>query len=270
MGIEIEQLSFRYKAGIDALKDVSLTVQQGECVALLGHNGSGKSTLTKHLNGLLRPSQGVVKINGIATIERRVAQLAGTVALLFQNPDNQICKRTVWEEAAFGPKNLGYREERVLELTNASLAAFDLLAFKECNPHDLGYSERKRLAIASVLAMDTGIVVLDEPTAGLDPREISMLEAVLRQLRRDEKIVLIISHDMDFIAENVSRAICLENGRKRFDGSVTELFEDQSLLERCGLLPPQVVQLSSHYKFCLQALTPENFIEKFIDSLTET
>ena len=264
MDIEIQGLSYWYDTGACALNNISLTIQPGERVALLGHNGSGKTTLVKHLNGLLYPSQGVVRINGIPTTERRVAQLAGVVALLFQNPDDQICKKTVWDEAAFGPKNLGYADERVRERVNASLSAFDLLTMKERNPHDLSYNERKRLAIASVLAMGTEIVVLDEPTAGLDPREIERLEAAMRQLQADGKIVVVISHDMDFIAENMLRAVCLENGRKRFDGSVADLFEDHSLLEQCGLLPPQVVQLSSHYNLRLQTLTPKGFIERWM------
>ncbi|BBO83400.1 hypothetical protein DSCO28_39660 [Desulfosarcina ovata subsp. sediminis] len=269
MGIEIQGLSYWYDTGVCALKDISLTIQPGECVALLGHNGSGKTTLVKHFNGLLHPSQGVVLINGIPTTERRVAQLAGVVALLFQNPDDQICKRTVWDETAYGPKNLGYANERVREQVNASLSAFDLFTMKERNPHDLSYSERKRLAIASVLAMDTEIVVLDEPTAGLDPREIKLLKAAMRQLQSKGKSVVVISHDMDFIAENMLRAVCLENGRKRFDGSVAELFEEHSfLVEQCGLLPPQVVQLSSYFSLRLQTLTPKNFIERLIDTIS--
>ncbi|BBO89745.1 energy-coupling factor ABC transporter ATP-binding protein [Desulfosarcina ovata] len=267
MGIEIQGLSYWYDTGVCALKDISLTIQPGECVALLGHNGSGKTTLVKHFNGLLHPSQGVVLINGIPTTERRVAQLAGVVALLFQNPDDQICKRTVWDETAYGPKNLGYANERVREQVNASLSAFDLLTMKERNPHDLSYSERKRLAIASVLAMDTEIVVLDEPTAGLDPREINLLKAAMRQLQSNGKSVVVISHDMDFIAENMLRAVCLENGRKCFDGGVADLFEKHSFLEQCGLLPPQVVQLSSHFNLRLQTLTPKDFIERLVDTI---
>jgi len=260
--IEIKDLAFRYPSGIEALKEVSLTIRRGERVALLGHNGSGKSTLAKHLNGLLKPLQGVVKINDVSTTERRVAQLAGMAALLFQNPDDQICKRTVWDEAAFGPRNLGYPEERVEALSREFLSAFGLLSRKELNPHDLGYSERKRLAMASVLAMDTPIVIFDEPTAGLDPREITLFTSVLRQLETEEKTVLIISHDMDFIAENIPRAVCLEDGRKRFDGHIADLFEDLPLLQKCGLIPPQIAQLNAHFQLRPSAFTPECFIEE--------
>lgn len=264
--IEIRNLRFRYDTGPDVLKDVSLSVEQGELVALLGHNGSGKSTLVKHLNGLLRPEHGSVKILGSSTEDTRVSVLAADVALLFQNPEDQICKNTVREEAAFGPRNLGYPEDRVHALVSSALEAFDLLPMGKCNPHDLGGSERKRLALASVVAMDTGIVVLDEPTAGLDPGETAMLESVLRQLKSDGRTVLVITHDMDFVAENMGRAICLEQGRKRFDGDVADLFVRQRLLKQCGLLPPQVVQLTSCLELSSPCLTPEEFIGALLDN----
>ena len=260
MEIELRDLCFRYDGGVEALKDISLTLRQGECVALVGHNGSGKSTLVKHLNGLLRPTSGAVLINGHPTKGRRVAQLASMVALLFQNPDNQICKSTVREEVAFGPRNLKYPEERIRELTAGALTAMDLSGMEGRNPHDLGLSERKRLAIASVMAMDTGAVVLDEPTAGLDPRETRLLEQALRTFRDAGKIVLTISHDMDFVAENMTRAVCLGQGRKQYDGPVSGLFEAQALLDQCGLITPQVMQVGSRLGLTPDTLTPEGLV----------
>lgn len=263
MTVEIRNLSFRYESGVEALKDISFSIQPGERVALLGHNGSGKSTLVRHFNGLLRPSQGEVLINGFSTAGEKVSRLAGMVGLLFQNPDDQICKGTVWDETVFGPENLGYPSERTEALARSALSVFGLMNMKDRNPHDLGLSERKRLAMASVLAMDTGIVVLDEPTAGLDPGEVEMLEAALRRLESAGRIVLIISHDMDFIAENTSRAICLENGCKRFDGNIVDLFYDREILERCGLQAPQVVRLGARFNLRLSTLTPQGFIDEF-------
>ena len=260
MKIEIRNLCHCYDAGVEALTDVSLTLRPEECVALVGHNGSGKSTLVKHLNGLLKPTRGEVRINNVPTTGKRVAQLARLVALLFQNPDNQICKGTVREEVAFGPRNLKYPEDRIRELTSGALKAMDLAGMEDCNPHDLGLSERKRLAIASVIAMDTGAVVLDEPTAGLDPRETGLLEKLLCTLRAEGKIVLTITHDMDFVAENMTRAICLGQGRKLYDGSVPGLFEDQPLLDQCGLTAPSVVQVGSRLKLTPDTLTPEGLV----------
>jgi energy-coupling factor transport system ATP-binding protein len=260
MKIEMRDICFRYDGGVEALTDISLSLHPGECVALVGHNGSGKSTLVKHLNGLLRPTHGAVLINGDPTSDKRVAQLAGSVALLFQNPNNQICKGSVVEEVAFGPRNLKYPEQKVRELTAAAIAAMDLSGMEDRNPHDLGLSERKRLAIASVMAMDTGAVVLDEPTAGLDPRELGLLEAMLRTLRDQGKIVLAISHDMDFVAENMTRAVCLGQGRKQYDGSVSGLFKNHTLLDQCGLIPPQAVQVGSRLGLTPDILTPEGLV----------
>ncbi|ACS81565.1 energy-coupling factor ABC transporter ATP-binding protein [Maridesulfovibrio salexigens] len=264
MTIEVTNLSFSYESGVEALKDISLTLNQGETVALLGHNGSGKSTLVRHFNGLLHPTSGSVKVNGILTVDEKVSRLAGMVAMLFQNPDDQICKPTVWDEITFGPKYLGYETERIKELGDKFLSSLGLQELKDCNPHDLGFSERKRLVMGSVLAMDTEIVVFDEPTAGLDPREISMLESEIRRLRESGRTVVIISHDMDFVVENCSRAICLENGRKQFDGKVADLFMNNDLLDRCGLLPPQVVQLSNHYGLQLDEISPQGFMDKML------
>ncbi len=264
--VEALEIRFSYEDGTEALKGVSLALGRGECAALLGHNGSGKSTLVKHLNGLLRPTSGEVRINGQPTADRRVAQLARDVALLFQNPDNQICKGTVREEVAFGPRNLKYSEDRIRELSAAALEAMDLTGMEEHNPHDLGFSERKRLAVASVLAMDAGCVVLDEPTAGLDPGEIGLLEDVLRTLREQERIVLVISHDMDFVAENMTRAVCLGEGNKLYDGSVPGLFRDSRLLDRCGLIPPQVGQVADRLGLAPESLTPKGLVDALAQS----
>lgn len=244
MLIHVDDLSFTYGDSVRALQNISFAISAGECVALTGHNGSGKSTLVKHLNGLLQPSTGKIWIDGTDTTTAKTAQLAGQVALLFQNPDDQICKQTVWEEVVFGPKNLGYNIERIESLADEALAFFELSSFKKENPHDFGYSERKRIAMASIVAMDTSILVFDEPTAGLDPYEISLLIAILKKLQAKNKTVIIISHDMDFVAENISRAISLSDGRKVFDGKVQDLFKRTEIITDSGLRQPQVRQLS--------------------------
>ncbi|BCS86865.1 energy-coupling factor ABC transporter ATP-binding protein [Pseudodesulfovibrio sediminis] len=266
MLLEIKDICFGYTEDVAVLHNVSVTIKRGERVALVGHNGSGKSTLAKHLNGLLRPSQGEVCLDGAPISDLKVAQIAGMVSLLFQNPDDQICKQSVWDEIAFGPRNLGFDPKRVQKLVQESVAAFELGPVQEMNPHDLGFSRRKRLALASVVAMDASVVVLDEPTAGLDPSEIVLLEAVLNRLQCDGKTVLIISHDMDFIAENIERVICMESGNICFDGLVGCLFEDHALLDRCGLELPQVVRLCQQYTIQPHALTPEGVILDLINS----
>lgn len=260
MHIRVDHLSFTYADSISALQNVSFDISAGERVALTGHNGSGKSTLVKHLNGLLLPSAGKVWIDGKDTAMAEVAQLAGQVALLFQNPDDQICKGNVWDEVAFGPRNLGYPEDRTQSLVEEALALFELLPFKKKNPHDFGYSERKRIAMASIVAMDTPVLVFDEPTAGLDYYEITLLINTFAKLQHEGKTVIVITHDMDFVAENVSRAIALTDGKKVFDGNVRELFKRPELMTGCGLLQPQVAQLSNACGLRSPALTPHECV----------
>ncbi len=260
MTIRIKNISFSYPDGSRALHNLSLTIETGECVAITGHNGSGKTTLVKHLNGLLKPDNGDVLVNDSNTKACKTGQLARQVALLFQNPDDQICKQTVRDEIAFGPKNLGFEKDKINLLVEVSLALFDLVQYKNHNPHDLGYSERKRTAMASIVAMDSPVLIFDEPTAGLDHLEIELLLKVFEKLQRENKTIIVISHDVDFIAENMDRTITLANGEKIFDGPVRNLFQDDSLLARCGLLAPQMVQLSKSCKLPSAALSPQEFI----------
>jgi energy-coupling factor transport system ATP-binding protein len=260
MRAELRGVTFAYPDGTEALRDVSLSIGAGERIALLGHNGSGKSTLARHLNGLLRPSSGEVLYDGENAADLPVAVLAGKAALLFQNPDDQICKGTVADEVAFGPRNLGYSPERIAGLAGSALALFGLDGREQANPYDLGLSERKRLALASVAAMDTPLLVLDEPTAGLDSHEAGLLASALDALGAEGRAVVLISHDMDFVAENCDRAVCLESGRLRFDGPVAELFTRDDLLASCGLLPCQVARISARFAFEPDRFTPAAFV----------
>lgn len=262
--IRIKRLCFSYGAAEMVLKDITLNISQGETVALIGHNGSGKTSLVKHLNGLLKPHSGKVYIGGELTTSRTTSDLALQVALSFQNPDDQISKRKVRDEVAFGPKNLGYKREKVHQLVNASLALFDLLSVQDENPYDLGYSERKRVALASVIAMDTPVVVLDEPTAGLDSREMSLLQNTLAKLREEDKTAIVITHDMDFVAEQIPRVVGLSEGKLLFDGSTKDAFQNFDMLRSCNILPPQMVRLSRFFRHAEPALTPELFVNDFL------
>jgi energy-coupling factor transport system ATP-binding protein len=261
--VRVENLTFKYSEHISAVKNISFNLSAGERVALVGHNGSGKSTLVKHFNGLLLPSAGKIWIQGIDTSTQRVSGLAKRVALLFQNPDDQICKQVVRDEIAFGPNNLRYPPKKVDLLVNKALSDFDLLSFQKMNPYDLGFSERKRVALASIVAMDTPIIVFDEPTSGFDPHEIKFFINALERLKDENKTVLIITHDMDFVAENIPRLLCLQGGEKVFDGNTRDFFSDNGILSRCRVLPPQVVRLSTHFQQKRLAMTPEDFIGGF-------
>ena len=267
MKIYLENLSFSYPASPPALKDISCTIEAGEKVALLGHNGSGKSTFVKHLGGLLLPSSGQVKIGDLLTKTASATSLAERVALLFQNPDDQICKSSVQSEIAFGPRNLGFSREKVESLVACALELFDLAEFAGKNPHDCGYSERKRIAMASIVAMDAPVLVFDEPTAGLDAKEIKIFRGAMEVFEKAGKTVVVISHDMDFVAENLTRAIVLAEGNLVYDGSVREFFGWHTLLENCGLMLPQVLQLAQACGIDKVVLNPEEFIAEFLSKL---
>lgn len=262
MELRVDQLSFAYPNSRFALDNISFTIAAGERVALIGHNGSGKSTLVKHLNGLLRPTSGTVWLDNTNASTAKVAQLAGKVALLFQNPNDQICKGNVLDEVAFGPRNLGYPEEKVKSLVQEALTLFELVDYTKKNGHDLGYSERKRIAMASIVAMDTPVLVFDEPTAGLDPYEFRLLLATLQKLKNEQKTVIVITHDMDFVAENIGRVISLTDGKKMFDATACQLFHQATQRKDCSLLLPQTAQLGTACGLHSPALSPAECVEQ--------
>ena len=260
MQISLEHVSFSYLPDTPVLQDISLGIEAGERVALLGRNGCGKTTLARHLNGLLQPSHGHVRIGDWETCSKPVAEMARRVGLLFQNPEDQIFKQNVWDEAAFGARNLGYPPARVDALVKQALNWLTLTALQDANPYDLGYSQRKLVALASVIAMNTPILVLDEPTAGLDGAEFDLFVEALEKLSNAGKTIITISHDMDFVAEEFPRVVCMDAGRILFDGETRKAFGNSALLQTCGLRMPQVARLSTYFQQPMLALTPEDFI----------
>ena len=199
--LALEDVTFRYPGGTVALERVSLSFPTGQRVAIVGQNGSGKSTLARHLNGLLRPSAGRVLAEGRDAAPRHVAELAAVAAIAFQDPDRQIFSGRVRDEVAFGPRNLGLRGERLEQAVRAALDATGLTDLAEENPYDLGYSRRKLLALASVLAMRTPAVVLDEPTTGQDAAGVGRVRSIVSALADEGRSVIAIIHDMRFVAK---------------------------------------------------------------------
>jgi energy-coupling factor transport system ATP-binding protein len=222
--IRVEGLVHVYEGGVRALDGVDLAIGAGERVALIGQNGSGKTTLVRHFDGLLRPTSGRVLVGGVDAAGRTVAQLAREVGLVFQDPDRQIFASTVRGEVEFGPRNLGVTGTALRTAVGDALAATGLQAAAEVNPGDLGTSRRKLLALASVLAMGTPVVVLDEPTTGQDLRGMAIVEAVVAALSDAGRTVVAISHDMRFVAERFERVIVMRQGRVVLDGSPAEVF----------------------------------------------
>lgn len=211
--IRCEGLVFEYPDGTRALDGIDLTIERGVRVAIAGRNGSGKSTLVRHWNGLLRPTAGRVLVDGTETANRRVAELARIVGMTFQDPDRQLFAGTCRREVAFGARNAGLRGRELEAAVVGALDAVGLAERADVNPYDLGGSKRRLLAIASVLAMRTPVVVLDEPTMGLDATERERVAAVIASLAAEGRTLVAISHDPTFIATAFDRVVRLAAGR---------------------------------------------------------
>jgi energy-coupling factor transport system ATP-binding protein len=223
--IILESISYVYQPGaVRALDGVSLHIGSGERAAIVGQNGSGKTTLVRHLNGLLRPTSGRVLIDGTDAAGRTVAALAHSVGLVFQDPDRQIFASSVQAEVSFGPRNLGMRGSALKEAIGTALEAVGLADAAGTNPYDLGSSRRKLLALASVLAMRTPILVLDEPTTGQDMAGIEIVRSVIERAHADGRTVIAISHDMEFVASAFDRVIVMLDGMVIGDGAPASVF----------------------------------------------
>jgi energy-coupling factor transport system ATP-binding protein len=245
--IEIAGLVHVYPEGVRALHGLDLRVTSGETLAIIGQNGSGKSTLVRHLNGLLRPTEGTVRIDGRDIAGERVARLAATVGLVFQDPDRQIFAGKVRAEVAFGPRNLGLRGPELDRRVAEALEVVGLAGAADENPYDLGYSRRKLLAIASVLAMRTPIVVLDEPTTGQDLRGVARVRAIVAALAAEGRTVITISHDMRFVAETFRRVVVMRAGRIVLDGTPADVFAaaNWNVLASTYLEPPLAARVGA-------------------------
>jgi cobalt transport protein ATP-binding subunit len=232
--LAIEHLSFAYPDGQLALHDISLSIQAGEKVALVGPNGAGKSTLMLHLNGILG-GRGEVSVAGLKVEKTHLAQVRAKVGLVFQNPDDQLFSPTVFEDVAFGPLHMGYPEGEVRARVDRALAQVGMHAFANRLSHHLSVGEKKRIAIATVLSMEPEILILDEPSAGLDPRARRQLIHLLRDL---PITMLISTHDMWMVAELFPRMVVMDEGRIVADGPTETLMADRGLLEAHGLESP--------------------------------
>ena len=231
--IEVEHLSFAYPDGHRALCDVSLTIAPGEKVALVGPNGAGKSTLLLHLNGILRPATGWVRVSSLAVQDKNnLGRVRAAVGLVFQDPDDQLFSPTVFDDVAFGPLYQGLPEAEVRTRVNAALAAVYMQDYAGRVSHHLSMGEKKRIAIATVLAMQPEILVLDEPTAGLDPRARRGLINLLREL---PQTMLVSTHDIRMVAELLPRTVVMDGGEIVADGRTAAILADAALLEAHGL-----------------------------------
>lgn len=232
--VSIRNVSFAYPDGQVALLDVSLTIGRGEKVALVGPNGAGKSTLLLHLNGILR-GRGRVEVLGQPVQDGRLGSVRAQVGFVFQNPDDQLFSPTVFEDVAFGPLYMGLPREEIQERVRRALEQVGMEAFEDRMPHHLSLGERKRVAIATVLAMDPEILALDEPSLGLDPRARRGLISLLQQF---SQTMVVATHDMHLVRDLLPRTVILDQGRVAAEGPTQDILADRELLEQHGLELP--------------------------------
>lgn len=242
--IEAKNLSYIYPDGTKALEDINFKAERGECIALLGANGAGKSTLLKHFNGILKPTSGVVLIKGEPITKQNIIEVRKTIGLVFQDPDDQIFAPTVKQDVAFGPMNLGLSKEVIEHRVNEALKLVGLEGYENRVPHHLSGGEKKRVAIAGILAMEPQVLILDEPTAGLDPDGVKKIIKLLKDLNDKFKITIIVAtHDVDTVPLFADRICILSKGRLILDGTPREVFSKSKVLEESSLDLPVVTKL---------------------------
>ena len=256
--IEVEEVNFTYPNGVEALKNVSLVIKNGEFIAIMGQNGAGKTTLVKHFNGLLKPSKGTIRVDGVETTKTSVAALARTVGFVFQNPDHQLFSETVEEEIAFALKNFGFEEEAIQKRVTWALNLLGLTQYRKTSPFMLSGGERKRVALASVLAWDPQILILDEPTIGQDYQQKEKLRQFIVQMQTRRKTVVIVTHDVEFVAECNPRVVLMKEGKIVADGEGKEILTNLEALAQSSIVLPQIAQI-------FKQLTPLGLPKNIID-----
>ena len=276
--ISVEHLAYTYPGvdetpGVPVFEDMNLKIQEGSFVAILGTNGCGKSTLAKHFNSILLPTEGKVYVCGIDTSnEERVMSVRRNVGMVFQNPDNQIVANVVEEDVAFGPENLGVASPEIRRRVDNALKQVDMYEYREHAPHLLSGGQKQRIAIAGIIAMEPKCIVLDEPTAMLDPRGRREVIDTIGRLNREKGItVVLISHHMDEAAK-ADRVVVLDKGKVAADGTPREVFSQVELLHSIGLAAPETVELCwelnrQGYDLPLDALEPEECAQALYERL---
>jgi len=241
--IEVNDVHFTYPNGVEALKGISLTIQNGEFVAIMGQNGAGKTTLVKHFNGLLKPTKGKVLIDEVETTKVSVATLARNVGFVFQNPDHQLFSETVEDEIAFALRNFGFKENITKRRVTWALNLLGLTQYRKTSPFMLSGGERKRVALASVLSWNPKILILDEPTIGQDYQQKEKLRQFILQMKTQRKTVIIVTHDVEFVAECNPRVLLMLEGKIVADGKARKVLTNLEILTQASIVPPQIAQI---------------------------
>jgi energy-coupling factor transport system ATP-binding protein len=241
--LEVKNLFFSYSTGLEALKGINLTVKDGEFLAIMGQNGAGKTTLVKHFNGLLKPTKGEVLIDNINTQDISVAKLARKVGFVFQNPDHQLFSESVEDEISFALKNFGFEEKVIKKQVDWALNLLDVVEYRKTSPFMLSGGERKRVALASILAWDPKIIILDEPTIGQDHQQKEKLQQFILQLNSQKKTVIVVTHDVEFVAECNPRVILMNEGKILVDGVAKKILTNPEILIKASIVPPQITKI---------------------------
>lgn len=259
--MQIRNVSFAYSGTTEVLRNITLDLSN-ETTAIIGQNGAGKTTFVKLLKGLLKPTNGTIRFNGDNIHEvYTISGLACHIGFVFQNPDDQIFKNNVTHEVMFGPLNIGQSEKEARKNAIGALKEVGLEAYMEYNPYDMSLSQRKLIAIASILAMDTDVVIFDEPTMGQDVAGKEILKHIIQNLKRNGKQVICILHDMDFAAEIFDRAVVFHQGHVLLDGSTQEVFSNSNVLKQAHLEKPHVKQLAERLGIETSVLSADELIQ---------
>lgn len=265
--ISLKDISYTYPEGFLAVDNISLDINKGDIVAIIGQNGAGKTTTVKLINALLKPGQGSVMVGNMDTGKYTTAQVSQKVGYVFQNPDDQIFHSTVYNEVAFGTKHLPLEEKRKKRLISYALNWTGLSDFRSENPYNLPLSIRKFVTIASIIAMDVDVMIFDEPTAGQDLAGTQRLERILKELQRREKTVITITHDMQFVVENFKKVIVMANKKVVTTGSPKEIFWDEKVMKEAMLKQPYISNLCKELKLGTQIVTLEEALDAITDKM---
>ena len=267
--IKLNNVSFSYPGDFLALDNINIEISSGENVAIVGQNGAGKTTAVKLMNNLLKPTVGDVLIGEMNTKDYTTAQISKIVGYVFQNPDDQIFHSTVIEEVEFGPKELGFDEEKVKDLVEKALKLTNMDKFRDENPYNLPLSTRKFVTIASILAMDTDVIIFDEPTAGQDLLGNQRLSKIIERLIEKGKTLITITHDMEFVVQNFNRVIVMANKKVIREGTPSEVFWDFQSLEEAKLKQPTISHMSRKLGISKQITYTEELIELIVENIRD-
>jgi len=262
MGIIVKDVIFNYPNGFCAIDDVSIKIDHGEKVAIIGQNGAGKTTFVKMMNNLLRPTSGLIEVDGINLSTLTTAEISKKVGYVFQNPGDQLFNRTVFDEIAYNPRYNKLKESKVKELVEDAAELCGISEFLKTNPYDLPFGMRKFVTIACVIAMGSEYIILDEPTAGQDLDGLVTQSRIIDELIRRDKTVIIITHDMEFVIDNFERIIVMANKKIVADSTSHKVFWDFDILEKANLKQPSISKLGSELGIT-GIVTIDEFIEKY-------